>query len=345
VTASGSDDTISTDRWRRIALGSSVASATLVVCILLALALARRLAEPIASIIALIHQIRRGDYRVKVAADTTGSGDMSELQRGVTEIAGRLSQLGDDLEGRVLLRTRYLEVARDEAVRSNSEKRRLIQRVNAAVEEERKHIAIELHDHLNAALIVVRLEAQRILELAATKSNGLEAEEIKQKAQAIVDLTKNLYEMGRSIVRSLRPEIIDTLGLHGAIEDKIHQYDRLHPQCRFVYAQEGDLSGVTSELAIAVDRLIQEAVSNAVKHSGAKMFSVYLRCFTEGVRFLRLEISDDGIGMESETSTPGIGLIGMRERVDSFGGHLEIETGPELGTMIIIEMPLTDDPE
>lgn len=275
--------------------------------------------------------------------DVTSSGEIGELQTAIKEMAASLNQLTSDLENKVLSRTRELEDARNEAVKSNADKMRLIQQLNSAVEEERKTIAREIHDHLNAEVIAARLEAQRIVTLTENNSSDDSIEEINKRAHAVIALTSNLYKIAREIIRKLRPEIIDALGLCGAVEEMIRHYDALHPGCRFSFEHKGDFSNLSDDLSITVYRLIQEALSNIVKHSGAKTAFVTLHSLAEDHSLLKLSVSDDGVGFDMNTTEPGIGLIGMRERVLVLGGQLTIRTAPGTGTSITIEVPLGSD--
>jgi len=143
----------------------------------------------------------------------------------------------------------------------------------------------------------------------------------------------DLYEEARSIVRRLRPEVIDTLGLRDAVEEMVRHYDALQSQCRFEFQSEGSMFSLKGELAITAYRLIQEALSNVIKHSAATKAMVHVHLI-EDEKLLRITVSDNGTGFDAGTIEPGIGLIGMRERVDGLGGQLEIHTSINAGTVI-----------
>ncbi len=207
---------------------------------------------------------------------------------------------------------------------------------------QRKNMAVEIHDHLNALLIVVRLESQRILDLASRENASHAIEEIKIRAESIGKHTSGLYDLARGIVKRLRPEVIDTMGLRGALEEMVRHYDALHPKCRFEFREKGDLSGLKSELAISAYRLVQEALSNAVKHAGATAVAVNFD-YSEDKSMLQITVSDNGRGFDAATIEPGIGLIGMRERVYGLGGKLEINAAPDAGTTITIALPVRED--
>lgn len=186
-----------------------------------------------------------------------------------------------------------------------------------AIEEERKTIANDIHDHLNAAVIVAKLEAGRIALLAGKEITAERIAEVEARAHSIVQGMSGLYEMGRDMVRRLRPEIIDTLGLRDAVEEMVRNLDRLHRQCRFEFAAVGDLSVLDGELAIAAYRLVQEALSNVVKHAEASEATVRLE---QRDNALHISIDDNGKGFDKEAVQLGIGLIAMRERVLGLGG-------------------------
>lgn len=221
------------------------------------------------------------------------------------------------------------------AVRAgDAEKRRLLQRVTTAVEDERKAIALEIHDELNATLIAVRLEAQQISVLAEG-AGGSGAEQIRDKAQAITRLALGLYNSGRTLVRRLRPEMLDVLGLQGALEEMVRQVGSSHPACKFTLHTEGDFAGIGGDEAISAYRIVQESLSNIVKHARAQAASV------EVVRrgdALQIDVADDGTGFDPARTAAGIGLAGMRERVQALGGTFEMDCAS--GTRIAITLPV-----
>lgn len=219
---------------------------------------------------------------------------------------------------------------------ADAEKRQLLRRVNTAVEAERQGIALEIHDELNAVLIAARLEAQRIAALARDVQPPALAEDIATRAQTIVRLALGLYNSGRALVRRLRPEVLDMLGLHGAIEEMVCQYEASHPDCRFAYDGEGDFEGIAPEVAITAYRVVQEALSNVVKHARARHAHVALSR-REGM--LRIEVADDGAGFDAAARQGGIGIAGMRERVQALDGSFDIASDGS-GTRIAIVLPL-----
>lgn len=304
----------------------------------LAVLFSRSLSASFNSFIDACRAIRGGRYPVQI--NVTNGGEIGELQASIKEMAQSLQQTTQELENKVIQRTRELEASRNEALKANDEKRKLIQKVQTIVEEERKAIALEIHDELNASLITVRLQAQRIVELASADSNSAEQVEIKQHALSIKQIARNLYDNGRSLVRRLRPEVLDMLGLQGALEEMVASYNSAHPSCQFSCQIEGDFAGMNTTSAMSTYRIIQEALSNIIKHAEARHAEIFLRlCQPENTVHLR--ISDDGKGFIQSEITAGIGLVGIRERVVGLAGTIQIESnvgadGAESGTVIFI---------
>lgn len=327
-------------QWQHILIEFLMAGIILLVSITLGLFLTLSLTKPLTKTIGALRQIRSGNY--KVSLDVTDGGEIGELQSTANEMAESLHQFKHDIESKVTTRTVALQAARDAAIKADAEKRKLIQNANSAVEQERKNIAIDIHDHLNATLIVTKLEAQRILAITK-KCDCAIAEDINEKVHSIIQNTADLYKMARDIVKRLRPEVIDTLGLRDAVEEMVHYYDVAHPKCKFNFESIGDFSGLENELAISAYRLIQEALSNVVKHSEATLCSVSLN-IQHDTHILQAMISDNGCGFDLKTVEFGIGLLGMRERVHGVGGEMEITTDINAGTKIVITFPVRVEP-
>ena len=322
---------------RRFQIELAMAALGLALSGALAWVLARSLSIPLKASIDALRDIRGGNYKVALAV-TTG-GEVGELQASINDMSVALGRSRQELENKVAERTKDLVESRNEALRADAEKRKLIQKVNSILEDERKSIAVEIHDELNASLIAARLESQSILHLAGQAEASPVLEEIKRKSQAITKLTLDLYASGRRLVRRLRPEVLDMLGLHGAVEEMIRHYDDTHAACRFEFHSDGDFTGLENELAISAYRIVQEALSNVLKHAGATKARVTL-IVDEPDRTLHIEIADDGVGFSTTGASTGIGIIGMRERVVALGGTIQFSSGANEGTVVDIDLPL-----
>jgi len=320
---------------RRFRIELAMAALALAASGALAFVLARSLTVPLREAIAVLRRIRGGNMRVQLPV-TTG-GEIGELQASIGEMSVALDQSKQDLENKVAERTRDLLASRNEALRADADKRKLIQKVNSIIEDERKSIAIEIHDELNASLIAVRLESQTIQLLANKAPPAPEVAQIGAKAQAITKLALDLYANGRRLVRRLRPEVLDMLGLHGAVEEMVNHYRSAGLD--FDFHTEGDFSQIGNELAISAYRIVQEALSNIMKHADAGFVRVSL-VLSEASDALQIEVQDDGAGFDPALASEGIGIIGMRERVFALGGSIQVQSRPGEGTLVAIALPL-----
>lgn len=319
---------------RRFRIELSIAALALAASGVLAFVLARSLAVPLQEAIAALRAIRGGNYKIALPVST--GGEVGDLQASIGEMALALDVSRQDLENKVADRTRDLLASRNEALRGEADKRKLIQKVNSIVEDERKSIAIEIHDELNASLIAARLESQSIMALAARAPAAPEIDEIKLKSQAITRLTLDLYASGRRLVRRLRPEVLEMLGLHGAVEEMLRHYDS-GSGCSFTFHSEGDFSRLGHDLAISAYRIVQEALSNVMKHADARHAQVSLILAGDA---LRIAVADDGAGFDPVAAPDGIGIIGMRERVYALHGTMAVHSDPGHGTEVAIVLPL-----
>lgn len=298
------------------------------------LQLARRLRRTLGGVMSALRAIRQGHFDVRLP--TNQPGELGELQRTIVEMAGTLHAARHKLEQQVATRTQELQDAVKRVRQADDDKRRLIMHSNAAVEDERKRIAVDIHDHLGAALISVRLEASAL----AAHARSLGNEEMERDARKIASTADSIYATTRNIVKSLRPEIIDTLGLSGAIEELVRNADLLRSGCRFAFSAAKGLPHLRGEVAMPAYRITQEAINNIVKHASATQAQVNL-ALAPDPQHLRIEIRDNGRGFDlGKPGHAGLGLIGMRERVAAVGGELDIESAPGQGTLIRVTLPL-----
>ncbi len=311
-----------------LVLGAAIASC------LIGMWLAGRLRQTFGSVMGALRSIRTGHFDVKLDADRPG--ELGELQRTILQMAATLEAARHDLEQQVISRTKELQEAVKRIQQADAEKRRLITHSNARVEEDRRRVALDIHDHLGASLISVRLEAAALVAKAQASGD----EDTAKGARRIAATAESLYASTRDIVKSLRPEVIDTLGLAGAVEEMVRAYDKVHPHCRFAFSQDLGLTDIPGELAMPAYRVAQEALNNVVKHADATQVSVHLG-LSQDRQQMSIEIKDNGKGFDTSTSNQsGLGLIGMRERVASVGGELCISSPRGQGTTIFVTLPL-----
>jgi two-component system sensor histidine kinase UhpB len=264
------------------------------------------------------------------------TGELAELQAAVADLAKGLRITHAQLEAEVAARTAELSEAMQRIQLSDEEKGRLIARGNELVEDERRRISTEIHDDLNVVLVSIRMQAEALAS-AARESGQSEA---SAEAARMLQLIDSAYGRARAIVRKLRPEIIDALGLTGAVEETVSSFGALDRDCLFAFVSS-PLPTVSESVSIAAYRMLQEALSNVVKHANARHCRVSLGASDKDR--LTLIVEDDGRGFEvSSNSTRGLGLAGMRERAHALHGTLKIESVPGTGTRLTITLPIAD---
>ena len=196
-----------------------------------------------------------------------------------------------------------------------------------AQEEERRSIARELHDEIGQWLSALRLNAGQ----AMAEAGG----ETLSRLEAIAELAERSVEALRRIALSLRPSMLDDLGLVPALEWQARETGRLTGIHVEVRAEEA--SGELPEShRTCIFRVAQEALYNCARHSEAKRIDVALHRGSGGVS---LQVDDDGKGFVAER-TRGLGLLGMAERVGHLGGRLRVRSEPGRGTTVTAELPL-----
>jgi signal transduction histidine kinase len=154
----------------------------------------------------------------------------------------------------------------------------------------------------------------------------------------VMDEMNREIENLRSIITDLRPAALDELGLRPALETLLarHRSDALHIVGELDLPDPFEAEDrIDPELETAVYRIVQEALTNIVKHARAGAVHVVVASSPDGVA---IELSDDGVGFDPDTPTTGLGLTGMRERAYLVGGSLEIESGGN-GTIVSGQLP------
>lgn len=223
------------------------------------------------------------------------------------------------------------------------ENRRLARQFMQLQESERKRLARELHDELGQYLNAIKMDAVTIQR----RSAGEDASSaIPRAAAAIVEHADHLYAIVRDLIGQLRPTGLDELGLRAALEHYVEHWRARQPQIRLEVRLEGDLDGLGEQLDLTIYRLLQEGLTNVARHSGARRVDVRIvRGVADASRQdeILVEISDDGRGADPAGRDHGVGLIGMRERVEALGGHLHIDSRPGRGFTVRATIPVSTD--
>ncbi len=223
-----------------------------------------------------------------------------------------------------------LSVIKDTTFQKQTEERlqALSRKVISLQEEERARLARELHDEIGQQMAAVQLIISGIKQ---------QSEPRREHILMLADKIKNIPAELRRICKGLRPAALDSLGLISAVNEMTNEFVSVYGINIDVKIEEFDDKDLKPEISINVYRIIQEAISNAVRHSGATVITIAMK--RAGNKVL-LIIADDGGGFDPSQNRSGLGLDSMRERAALCGGTADVESEPGKGTEINVIIPL-----
>jgi signal transduction histidine kinase len=241
----------------------------------------------------------------------------------------RLKMANARLQQEIKKRMRAEKMLKESRRRLQTLSRQLLQ----AQESERRHIARELHDEIGQALTVIKINLQSLTRSSSALTPRLEES---------IGIVERTLEQVRNLSLDLRPSILDDLGLVAAVRWYL---DRQAQRAGFVVQliTEPLPDALAPELDTACFRVIQEAVTNIVRHARATQVRVTLTRVDDE---LHLQVHDNGVGFDVAAARTraargaSLGLLGMRERVMLLGGRLEVLSGPSRGTEVQARFPL-----
>ena len=266
-------------------------------------------------------------------ADQSLVGEFGRLQGGLTRTltisvgSALLLMLGSmayilRLERQA--RGRYVQLAQ-----SQRELQRLSARLLDAQETERRSISRELHDEVGQALGALLVDIGRLS--SSVSKDGIELESQLHNMKSLAERT---FQAVRNIALLLRPSMLDDLGLVAALEWQGREISR-RSEIEVAVESDNVAEDLPDEYRICIYRLVQEALNNAVRHSGAKNAKVTVE---QSAKAVAVRVSDDGRGFDPQR-TRGLGILGMQERVKRLGGVLTVESQPGKGTTVMAELP------
>lgn len=267
-------------------------------------------------------------------ADNIGAALVREAQQGETDLSALYRRFRSVFALELALLLVFgLAVATATArrlLRLESETRGLSAQLLRTQEEERRAIARELHDEVAQWLSGLLLDVGGAASLASAESTGLRA-----RLQAIAATAERTVDSVRRIALSLRPSMLDDLGLVPALEWQARETGNRTGLNVQVIAEEsaGDLPEAHRT---CIYRVAQEALRNCARHAGARKVRVEL---TRGAQAVTLRVVDDGKGFPV-SRTRGLGLLGMQERVEQLGGRFRAHAEPGRGATVLAELPL-----
>jgi two-component system sensor histidine kinase UhpB len=260
--------------------------------------------KSIAIIVNVLENIEKGDYRRKLPEFATLEYD---------SIAKAINHMTDELD------------------KAQQENRALTQHSLEIQEDERQRLAQELHDELGQSLTAIKV-------MAVTA--GRQKVDIKQITETIATLSDHLMAVVRSMMHQLHPLVLTELGLKAAIEDLIGHWTVRHPELHLSLDCTEQVDGMNQKITIQIFRVVQECLTNIVRHAEASEASIAIRIDREPEARLRLEVSDNGRGCADGNIKTGFGLLGMKERIQSLDGEFSIDTGLRRGMRIAASIPL-----
>ena len=264
-------------------------------------------------------RVRRDGTRIDVSVS------VSPVKDGQGKVVGATS-IGRDISER--------RRAAEALALSEAQLRAFAGRLRSARESERTHIAREIHDELGQALTALKMD---LFSLKQSVPEPLR-HPLRRKTDQMAGLIDQMVDKVRTLATELRPAVLDSLGLSAAVEWAVRQFaQRTGIECTFDLPPQP--VRIDSERSTDVFRILQEALTNVVRHARATHVDVHLRATPEE---LVLEVHDNGRGIrDREIDDPrAFGLVGMRERVLPWGGEVGVRTVPQGGTSVTVCIPL-----
>jgi PAS domain S-box-containing protein len=269
--------------------------------------------------------------------------DLSERRRAEQELLAQmqerqrideeLQRLNRSLEATVRERTAELRATNTELLEAKLRLRDLSSQLITAQEQERRHIARELHDETGQSLTVIRMH---LMDMRRGAPGAIE------RLSDCVEVVDGAIAQIRGMALNLRPTMLDDLGLGDALQWALDQQSKAAGWTT-AFEADGDFLALPADLQTACFRIGQEALTNAARHAQASEVSVEVRIIGQ---VLELTVSDDGVGFDlARYSSPEerkrhFGLISMSERASLAGGDLDIQTAPGAGTRVRASFPL-----
>ncbi len=220
-------------------------------------------------------------------------------------------------------------------------RRELTRRLIDVEEEERTRLARELHDELGQSLTAIKVDAAYIGREAAGRSLKIQA-----CANGIEELSTQVMELIRGMLARLRPHGLETVGLRESLRELISSWEaRVAERFSCSLVMNETVDGLSAELNIALYRLVQECLTNAVRHSRARSVAIRLSAEPHGSAELPsrvwLRVQESGVDTYADApAESGMGLLGMRERVEAHGGELWIRAQEGGGLRLEAWMPI-----
>ncbi len=217
---------------------------------------------------------------------------------------------------------------------ANAELRKLASHLIGVREEERRRVARDIHDDLGQRLTAMSLG----LHWAMDRMLG-DPDVLRSELEELIELNRETISAVQGLAAQLRPRLLDDLGIGAALDWLVGDIGKRGGTRISVSCELGD-QGLDPDIATTVFRIVQESLGNVLRHASAQEAIVKIQRTGD---LLSLSVADDGIGISNEQkSNPGsFGIIGMKERVQLYGGSFSVLGSPSGGTIVSVAFPLS----
>ena len=303
------DDEVA-EAWRETRTTLTVVLALCVGALLLVFLFLGRALRPLRELSQALVGIERGQFGTRVPA--IGLADIDTISARYNHMADALAASHAD---NLALTERSLEIQ----------------------EQERRHLARELHDEMGQSITAIKALAVSIRERAAANEPTL-----AERAATITDVSSDIYARVRRMIARLHPVVLDELGLVAALEQMVDDWNSYHAECFCRLDVARDLPPLSPAARIGLYRIAQEGLTNVARHAGANSARLTLRleAGAAGETAVVLEIVDDGRGFEPASRRRGLGLSGIAERAETLGGAHRLDSAAGGGARLQVRLPL-----
>lgn len=281
--------------WQGIVTQLIVGTVVTIALLFITMFVVDRSLGPVNEIAKAMGKIGAGQYGIRV--NPGGSPEIAAICNELNHLAGALKGADD-------------------------EKRNLAARVVSLQDTERKDIAAELHDEFGPHLFALRAHASSLANLARNDKPDLSA--VRAAGQAIHQQINALQQSNRNVLARLRPVGLSELGLPTALEALFRRWREIEPQVEVATNVSSDIGGGDETTDLTIYRIVQEALTNAFRHSRATRINVVIEP-DHGQGAIQIRVEDNGVGLSSDEAN-GFGLTGMRERALALGGRLMVSS-------------------
>lgn len=267
-----------------------------------------------------LREIEQGDHHVRLPP-------LPGKEAG--EMGRAFNRMAQAVEDNIQVRQASAEAqARLEA------QREFTQLLHARIEEERAALARELHDELGQSLTAIRSIAKSMMQ-----HPDLAGGPLQRHAQMLFDTAGMTSDAMRRMIPRLRPIQLEGMGLVDAVRDLLTETQQNHPKVRFELAVEGELPALNDALELSAYRIVQEAVTNVVRHAGAARARIAIAAHDD---ILTLSIADNGKGAATLVRDGHYGVRGMQERAAAHGGSVSFQPAAGGGLEVRVSLPLVE---